>query len=538
MKSVYYFYNEERRMKLNSAGLDYTPAYIPALLFRLGISGRPCEPKDVGKLGADDILIVGAEPISMLPGNVGAVILLGSAVGSELEPTVKNATIYGYLDSRSETQIPLFTPIHPAGDFSEVIAWVSTKNERCPALVQKTATVWQFLFDLPATIWYSGDGFEKNEPQNGFFIGRTPDTRPLPIEMNASEPYNDLLISYLERILVELDVPMVYHLPPNEDGSVPDFVLHISGDDDHTSSDINLSAAKVMHGMGLPYHINAMPAEESFIFDKNIQKELEAFGCELALHSDFTAYPYTQEAQKQMAEIFKNHLGRSTKTNVNHCFIQGGTTAERMRWLESCNILADNGKMGEVDLSDINAFDLCGFSFGTSFPRYTCDDAAHANRLIATMEIPINFYEPRLGGSYNKQEQLEKYIDEAAEYGRIIDFFIHPHYLYPDYPDTPYTLSALSFCKEYWEEAGYHPLLTTTDSIAEFWQARRNVKMTVQKNKIEIFAPCKMFLRLPDGHTSVLIDHKIVKVIALKKENTFLWLVPILESGFHVVQIN
>ena len=107
----------------------------------------------------------------------------------------------------------------------------------------------------------------------------------------------------LEDILLSLGVPLLYRLPLTEDGSVPDFALHISGDDDHTSAAFNLNGARVMHDLGLYYHVNAMPSGESFIITPAQREEMAALGCELALHTNFGKRPYSLEGQLDNNEL-------------------------------------------------------------------------------------------------------------------------------------------------------------------------------------------------------------------------------------------
>ena len=75
--NLYYLQNDTRKNELNEAGVDYTPAYIPAILAWLGASGTPCTPDQVSALGEKDILLANRDDLQTIPENVGHVILLG-----------------------------------------------------------------------------------------------------------------------------------------------------------------------------------------------------------------------------------------------------------------------------------------------------------------------------------------------------------------------------------------------------------------------------------------------------------------------------
>ena len=545
MRNVFYLFDTNKRNRLNAAGQDYTPAYIRALLKYMGVSGTACAPEALGMLGKNDVLLIGAESIDAVPEEPGAVIMLGTRIGAPVTPASKRPRICGWYPVKDaggkKTELPLFAPVgEPQGGTTEVLTAGYTGETRPegkpkePLLVKRGDNVWHFLFDLPASVWYSGDGDPQGSPAFDFPIGRTPDTRPVPVDLDTSVPYNDLLLGELERILDKLEVPSLYRLPPAEDGSVPDFALHISGDDDHASAELDLRAAKVAHAIGLPYHINLMSAGGKFVIDREQLAKLRERGTEVALHSNFLEYPYTAANQKKMVDIFVEELGIAPITNVNHCLIQGGPSAERLRWLAGSGIVADNGKFCERDASDINAFDLCGFGFGTSFPRFTCDDAAHGNELVGAFEIPLTYYEPRCSELEGSGDKITKYIDAAAEYGRITQFFIHPHYLHPDDPQSVRSTAALRLAKRHWTDKGYAPLLTTTNKLALFWQSRARAVLSCKAPGLVVETTCPLLVNIPAAVKHVLLDGEKVKLTEKTVAGRKLRLVEVKE-GRHII---
>ncbi len=531
--TIRYLFDADRKASLNAAGKDYTPAYIPALAAYMGISAAPIAPAELDSLTAEDILLVGAGDMPKAPVNAKAVILLGAdALEFPREPI-----IYAYYQ-KEDKKLPLFAPILPTeGDF-QTLAWAEADGKRLPALVKRGEKVYDFRFDLAATVWFSGDGFKiKDIWWYSFPIGRTPDFRPLPIDHDSSFPYNDMLLAELEFILRTFGVPMLHKLAPMEDGSVPDFAFHSSGDDDHTSAFYNLNAALTMEAFGIPYHINAMPAGGDFIINKDQYDEILSHGTEIALHGDFTVCPYTLESHKEQAETFRAIFKDEPVTNVNHCLTQDGSTAERMRWLAECGIIADNGHSCEIDTTDINFFNLCGFGFGTAFPRYTCDDPEHANEMIGCFLIPLTYYEPRVDGiidRYRIPEKVINYIDYAAATGGIAQFFFHPHYLAPDNPHTPAAHAAIKLMKARVEEMGYKPHFTSTNRIAKFWKARSEAALAVSGDSITVTCEVPMILRLPAKPASVTLDGAAAPVTEKTIAGDFAWLVTI-PAGTHTV---
>ena len=532
---IYYLIDQTQWQCCNLAGKDYTPAYIPALAAFMGVTVTPVTKEQLDMLGTEDILLVGAQRLAQIPNC--RVILMGTEREQEPCGAVRCKKIFAHYLTKEGKRLPLFVPVKQNQIQGEVLAYAQLADgTRIPALVQGEKC-YEFCFDLPATVWFSGDGFEPTEPSDYFFIGRTPDFRPLLEGESSAEPFSDLLIGELEKILKNLGVPMLYRLPPDEEGNVPDLVLHFSGDDDCTSADYNLQAALRMESYGFLYHINAMPmAGQYFVFDKDAYENMQAHGCELALHLDFTGgVSYSAESIQAQSQLYEACFGIRPYTNTNHCLIQGGSTAERMRWLAEAGIAADNGKLGEFDPADINAFDLCGFGYGTSFPRYTCDDCQHGNVLLSTMEIPITYYEPRLYEEDSDTSRITDYLDNGAAWGRITQFFIHPHYLHDTSEDLEATKRVLELIGSHCERMGYRKLISTTDRIAAFWQGRKQASIQRENSEIVVDSQIPVVLVLPAGYLqkeAVCVDGKPAAVISRKIGGEQMHLVA-LEAGTH-----
>ena len=497
---IYYLRDRDKQRCLNAEGIDYTPAYIPALAAYMGICVREINEGSLDTLCRDDLLLVGAQRIEKLPDCDCSVILLGGKIGKDVTPQKRVRRIYArYICG--EYKLPLFAEVgEPSLENAEVLAYAQREGETVPALV-KRGRVYEFCFDLSASVWFSGDGFEPDTDPQYFYILRTPDKRPIPDGDKAHKfAYNDLLIGEVEKILRSLGVPALYRLLPNEDGTAPDAMMHFSGDDDCDSEQINISAALTMETLGLPYHINAMiKPSVGFVFGKDTYDFLLSHGCEVALHTNFFGSLYDVQTVELQKKQFEECFGTHPYTNTNHCFIQGGSNAERLRWFEAAGIVADNGKLGEFDPSDINRFSLMGFGFGTSFPRFSLDDAEHENKPFATIEIPINFYEPRLEREQSPVDSITEYIDGGAAHGRIMQFFIHPHYIREGSKHRDATLRAINAIKGHISERGYDVLLSTTNKITRFWQDRARAELEYSENEIEVCSDTPLLVRMPSN---------------------------------------
>ena len=515
----------------NAAGEDYTPAYIPSMLAFMGMTGKKIAPDALSTLTKDDVVLLGTD--CAIPATCAATCIRFGVPGAEA-PTRRRHVYATYL-AKNGYGIPLFVPVGTTDVApDEILSYAEVDGTRTPALIRAGET-YQFLFDLPATLWFSGDGFMEMQNDPYFPVGRTPDWRPLPNGQYGAQPYNDLLLLELEDILHELGIPSIYRLPPMQDGSVPDMVLHFSGDDDCCSATINRNAAARMKEVGFPYHINAMPNPAGeFCFDTAVLRELQENGCELGLHLDLTYPPYSAEHVKAQFEQFRAAFGLHPITNVNHCLVQHGTQAEFLRWLQACDIIADNGYLGTFNPDDINAFDLQEYGYGTSFPRFTCDDAAHGNAPLFPALIPITYYEARLPNEDSDPAKVIAYLDGAAAYGRITQFFFHPHYLNDDNVHCTAALRVLALIKQHLAEKQYRALPMTTNTIAQFWQTRRTASAIREGSTITVNSDTPILLQLPTDATIAALDGASVPV-TIKQVNDGSAALVFVPAGSHTV---
>lgn len=502
--NIYHLCDRTVQDEYNQAGWDYTPAYFSAVFAYMGIPSTEISSDSLDKVGEDDILFVGANHPNRLPSC--HLFILGSEVAKRVDKC------YGFVVYK-EQKLPIFAPFTKPTMQGDVCYFAQDETgNKIPAIVKKGKTI-EFCFDLLGSIWFSGDGYFRGpSPEFPIPLGRTPDTRPIG---NGYEiPYNDLLLSIIEDEMDLLKVPAIYKLPPMADGSVPDFALHLSGDDDCHSAQYNLNATLACEQYGFPYHINAMAVGGTeFAFTKEDFDEVISHGGEFGLHGDYTNGAYTFDSVKGQVEKFIARFGVHPLTNTNHCFIQHGTTAQRLRWFSKCGMIADNGKLGYYDPKDINAFDLHDYGFGTAFPRFSLDDAKHKNQPLLTMEIPINYYEPRLYEEDSSTKKIQEYITCCAKNGRFAQLFIHPHYLNDEIPHEKQAVCrVLEVVGGVINQNQYRVLYTTTNEIARFWKARQQATLKVAGNEIHCHCAVASLVALPFTVEKVKLNNQEAKI--------------------------
>ena len=501
---IYHLCDRNIQTEYNANGLDYTPAYFSAVFAYMGITSAEIGKDALANVGKEDILFVGADRPSELPDC--NLFILGSEIAKRIDKC------YGFV-IHGDKKLPVFVPFTAPTTNGEVVCYGEDENgNKVPAIVKSGKTL-EFCFDLLGSTWFSGDGhFRGPSAEFPIPLGRTPDTRP--IGNGYDIPYSDILFSFIEDKLSELKVPVIYKLPPMADGSVPDFALHISGDDDCHSAKYNLYSTLECEKYGFPYHLNAMAVGGTdFAFTKEDFDEVLSHGGEFGLHGDYTAVPYTLESVRSQVNKFIDRFGVHPLTNTNHCLIQHGTTAERLRWFSDCGIIADNGKSGSYDPTDINAFDLHDYGFGTAFPRFSLDDAEHNNAPLLTMEIPINYYEPRFYEEDSPTDKVADYITRCAKFGRFAQLFVHPHYLNDENArDKTAVCRVFDFVSKLIAQNDYKVLYTTTNNIARFWMARQHATIETVDNVIDYSCESDSIIALPTIVENAKINNDVAKI--------------------------
>lgn len=527
---LWYYQDPMARAAAHAAGRDYTPAYLPVMLRNMGVTGNALSPEALiaGQVAGDDTVLFGADTLT---DEASAALLTalksgafavgfgtaGSPFGTDSVPEPEDIyAIAGYFTFSDADE-----PLPVLGSFARVEAGkaaaggtIKAKDGVFPGCIRSENTVY-FPFDLPATLWRAADGRPTVEPRPPFPFGRIPDGGVLPAEYDHTIAYADSYQRYLLSLFLGRGIPAVHPLPPKS-GKAAELLLYFAGDDDCCPPEVILEASGKMAERGLPYHINMMPSEATMDgFSMNAEQiaVIRSRGHELAVHYNFACFPYDEEGWKKQNALFAEKVGGENCCPVNHALIQLGTNAERCRREEALGHLGDNSKFQYApDPNDINAFNVTGFAFGSAFPRFTIDDAAHGNRELRICEVCNSYFEPRIrNGAPEEYAKLCGYLDAGAYYGRTLQFFLHPHYLTDFYGPCLPTLTALDAALAHVKEKGWNAVFLATDALTHWWHDRAACRLSNVTSKgftAELSAGRPFTLRLPDAARNIRVDGK------------------------------
>ena len=577
--AVYYLWDEMLRIEKNKRGENHWFGYITEIFTRLGIGGEAICAKEakIAGLGCGDVLFVGADELSPPVvsaigealrqgmtlvgfGTAGADELFGIKKTGELAQPEGEYSPNGYFQVREKFQgdylpvpetaprLPVFSPVgicEAAG--AEILADILAEERMLPAFF-KHGNAYYFSFDLAQTLWKSAQGKPACKSERGLSFLRISDARITPLDYDTTIAYGDYYLYILQAVLVASNSkqPMLHRLPPAADGSVPDLLLFYAGDEDATPH-ISTRASEIMHERGLPYHINLMPVGEGMDFVTTPQ-EYEAIknrGHELALHYDMTGCEFSEENFKKQYKAYLRTYGETSVSVVGHCLAHKGW-ARRGRYLERLGIMGDSCRCAEY-AEDINAFNLYGFAFGTAYPIFLHEDSSHQNRRLDFADLPIAYYEPRIGGGYvDGEAKIHKCLDDAAYFGRMINLFTHPHYVADNYGyDNKITLAALDEAIRYTKEKGWNVVHATPDKVCRFWHGRSRSKITncLQTDRgmscrVECCSQDGLIVRFPGDKAAAASVDGARMAAATKSIDGRLWLlVPVLGLGGHIVNV-
>lgn len=530
--TLWYYQDPSARAAAHGEGKDYTPAYLPVMLRNLGVTGEALttDALTAGKVAPGDTVLFGADT---LPADAADALndALGRgafAVGFETAggpfgkaPLPAPEDIYGiagyFTFSGSDEPLPVLGSFVRAEAGNAVSdGTIRAEDGVFPGCLRSENTVY-FPFDLPATLWRAADGRPTVEPRPPFPFGRVPDGSVLPADYDHTIAYADCYQRYLLDLLLKRGIPSVFPLPPKE-GRAAELLLYFAGDDDCCPPEVILEASEKMAARGLPYHINMMPNEttlDGFSMNEEQIAVIRSRGQELAVHYNFACFPYGEEGWKRQNALFAEKVGGENCCPVNHALIQLGTNAERCRREEALGHLGDNSKFQYApDPNDINAFNVTGFAFGSAFPRFTIDDAAHGNRELKLCEVYNSYFEPRIReGKPEEYEKLFGYLDAGAYYGRTLQFFLHPHYLTDYYGPCRPTLTALDAALNHVKEKGWNTVLLATDALTRWWHDRAACRLTDLTGAgftAHLPKGRSFTLRLPDGAHGIRVDGRPV----------------------------
>lgn len=582
--AIYYWRNEEAKEAAHMRDQNHWFCYLSELLTRLGVTGEPIGEALNGDriLGEDDVLFLdsGELPEELLPiltqgvdrgltligfATRGVDRLFGIRSTDRVIPQPEGPfSQTGYFQLVGEGREWLPPPERDAAlpVFAEVVTATARDSriggvvvcggEEWPAFFQCGQAVY-FAFDVTQTLWVGTQGKPVLGGSEQFPVGRVPDGRAVSLDYDTRTAFGDDYMLLFQSILAGKGYPMLHRLPPLPDGTIPDLLLYYGGDDDATDAvSVDLRASDIMAELGLPYHLNLMQGPDGeFLLSTEQFEQMEARGQTLALHYDLTAGldAFSQENFGVQIKRYRHTYGQTPVVNVGHCLVNRGW-AEHARYQAAYGIRGDNSRLAEIDPADINAFNLYGFGFGTAFPFFVYEDGAHGNVRLPFVDLPITYYEPRIGEAYpTGRAQLHACLDSAVYFGRTINLFLHPHYLagYEGY-DSRMTQEALRDMLSYCACKGYRPYHCTPDDVCLWWHDRAASQLSAPQWRdgdmtftLQVQGARGVIVKLPVGRIGrgdrVLLDGQ--NACATEREiDGRLWrLLPVRGEGSHRITV-
>lgn len=329
--------------------------------------------------------------------------------------------------------------------------------------------VFTFTFSLLKTLWYKGQGRPVPEDIDGDGYMRSGDSIIPDPSDDYLVPTSDLYLHLIENIVWSAgEQPLIHQIPPT-DGRVNDYAIHFAGDEDWCGEEL-FTANRDMRERGVVYHAHFQPVEgRRFTLDKERFSALKKEGFEPSLHFDFVtngAFRYGKEDLEKQLSLYRETFGETPSVANTHWTIYNGF-GETGRWYEELGMKGVIRQIGiRTDLFDINAMNLYGYAFGTTYPTRILDDAEHGNRTYGVAELKIVFYEPRLRNEEDRA-RIAREAETAARFALIDNIFIHPTYFVND------RQAVLSAVDEILRLAGEKDVAyLSTDGVAEWWAAR------------------------------------------------------------------
>jgi len=341
-----------------------------------------------------------------------------------------------------------------------------------------------FAFNLPQVIWTYHQGRPITDDYDGDGYLRSGDAIIVSGQPTASVPCADLLLLILENMMAPAGVFFVHQLPPLS-GKVPDALFHYGGDDEACEG-LQVKMSDIMHAFGLPYHLNVMLGRDGkFHFTDADRMLYEQRGHEFSLHFNFMHFPPgvkhpapldETEYQRQF-HLFVAHYGKVPICTNTH-WLRASGWADLARFGTRLGIRGDNSLVHHPTppLDPVNLF---GCPFGTVFPFFVYDDAAHGNARLEFVSIPIGFYEPGScshepthplhGQNHFRPREYQRVVDLALRYGWTLNIFLHPTHMHSTQSRGR---EALQCMLSHIAARRARVLHTGTDALCLWWHAR------------------------------------------------------------------
>lgn len=475
-KRIAWFLDESLRADANARGLNHWPLYTGEILDGLGVRAHQLSPDDEIP-GSVRFLLINPGDIDSMPDRSaekmrrwvesGGTLIGFMAEGlddvfgirqSGADPHYESWTIGRwmsmngdgeaaiYLDeSLPATDCPILSPSRNiAVEEADILACFMDNS---PAITRRAighGRAFYFAFDLPRAIWTYRQGRPIIEDIDGDGYLRSGDALIVKEAPTFQVPCADLLLQIIENIIASTGSPFIDALPPME-GAPSDALFHYGGDDEAREG-LQSPMSDIMAGLSLPYHINVMLGQDGqFHFSDEDMALYRKRGHEVSIHPNFIHYP---EGVKHPEPIDENEFDRQLKLFLERygftpvCFTNHYICASG--WADSARFGAKRGLKGEnacihhpsPPMDPVNLF---GCPFGTVYPFFVYDDAAHGNERYDFVNIPIGFYEPgspsreRTHPFYEKEpyrpDEYQHVVDMACRGGWTLNIFMHPTHM-------------------------------------------------------------------------------------------------------------
>src|SRR5207253_339896 len=189
-----------------------------------------------------------------------------------------------------------------------------------------------------------------------------------------------------------------------------------------------------------------------------------------------------------------------------------------------------------------NPVNMLGFSFGTAFPFYFYDDAAHGNERLDFLCEPVTAYETGYTPEATDFSVLHRGIDLAARYHLTLNMFYHP----PCVRDFATCRSAIQEALRYLDEKGLKAVHLGNDALWAWWSARSAERLTdvaLDGATLRFRSSCGYeagsIAKVPlgDGHVHKATFDGHPAVVDEREEFGQRWAFVVLPRGEHKVQV-
>lgn len=588
--------DEQIQARQNGQGQNYWETYLHEIANQLGQPAQVLAPSELLSLGPHiSALLLGQHSTSPLSNEATQAItqwveaggvLIGFAVqglddlfGIETQGTLPQPqddyTIAGYFQLRVH---PLTREVHPFLLIEQLLLVLSDiilfQNQDAQELAHLYSTeqadlhrsliTWRsvgagaagyFGFDVPKTIWLLHQGRPLPAIPEGETLLRTPGLQVLG-NNSAKIAYADEIVLLIQNMLAFRPLPFIYPIPPKE-GTVPDALFYYSGDEYVGPVELSLQASDWMASKALPYHINIAAALHPMSHDEwqHIRDNGHEVSCYIWVKEKRGQILNAQSIQAQSDSLFQRFGTRPGSVLIGSTQWSGGV--EPARWLAAAGATADNtfvgGRFDGLEHPLMNG-PFLGFGYGTAFPFYFYEDAAHGNARIDLLEQPIVGYElghraslsdPHTGGRETDTfapEDIHWLVDMAIRYHFVSNLFYHPYYIV-NFPKCRAAIEALLRYIDYREANVLH---MANNQVAEWWKARREstlFNLSMSPTTIEFAArtswPDGMIVKLQIGSAmirQVRCDRREIAYV-IREEFGGTWLYLPLTQGEHQIQV-